>query len=78
MDHPDLMAILTRIDGRCARMERHICFVERTYDNVRAPFEYVMNKARRMLSIEPAPSETWNIVLDNGDSSVDLPYSVME
>ena len=43
--------ILELVENDCKKMREHIDFVENVYDNVKTPFNYVMNSVGSLMSI---------------------------
>jgi len=46
-----LDTILELLNSDCAKMRNHIDFVEGVYDNVKMPFNYIMNRANTLLRV---------------------------
>jgi uncharacterized protein YaaN involved in tellurite resistance len=50
--------ILELLESDCKKMRNHIDFVENIYDNIKSPFNYIMNSVNVMNSIKNIPKET--------------------
>lgn len=50
--------ILELLESDCKKMRNHIDFVENVYDNIKSPFNYIMNSVNVMNSIKNIPKET--------------------
>ena len=50
--------ILELLESDCKKMRNHIDFVENVYDNIKSPFNYIMNSVNVMNSIKNVPKET--------------------
>jgi len=46
-----LDTILELLNSDCAKMRNHIDFVESVYDNVKMPFNYIMDRANTLLRV---------------------------
>ena len=58
--------ILELLESDCKKMRNHIDFVEHVYDNVKTPFNYVMDRVNGMINITNlvANPETPEAILD--------------
>ena len=43
---------LKEVSEACLKMSKHIDFVENTYDNVKKPFHYIIDKVNSTLSLD--------------------------
>lgn len=49
--------ILELLESDCKKMRDHIDFVENVYDNIKSPFNYIMNSVNVINSVKNVPKE---------------------
>jgi len=56
--------ILELLASDCAKMREHIDFVETVYDNVKMPFNYIMDRANTLLRVVGTDSVSTESIAD--------------
>ena len=61
----DIRNQLTLIQSSCDKMSKHIEFVDEVFDNVRTPFQWLMNKANQLAGIGGSAIQLSNLRVRN-------------